>query len=300
MRVFVTGASGFLGSALTAALAARGDQVVALSRSARDGAAGVAWVTGDPTVPGDWGDRIAGCDAVVHLAGEPVAARRWSEAQRRKILESRVLGTRAVAAAIAAAPPDRRPRVLVAANGVDWYAFDDGDTAYTEDRPRGQGFLQDVCAAWQKEAEGAGPQVRVAVMRTGIVLGKGEGALARMMTPFKLFFGGPMGNGRQWFPWVLLDDVVGAYLHALDRETVGGPVNLVAPGIVRQKAFARALGRALHRPSWAPVPGFALRLMVGGLADYLLHGRRVVPSVLERTGYAFRWPSLDEAIATVV
>jgi uncharacterized protein (TIGR01777 family) len=206
-----------------------------------------------------------------------------------------------VVEAIGAAPAGKRPRVLVAANGIDWYPFDWSDKEYGESEPRGQGFLNDVCADWQLECEVAEEHgARVVVMRTGLVMGKGEGALRKMITPFKMFFGGPVGTGHQWFSWLHIDDAVGAYLHAIDRESVTGPVNLVAPGTVRQKVFAKQLGKALHRPSWAPVPSFALKITVGEITDVIVHGRRVVPSALLATGYAFRYPELGEALPTVV
>lgn len=298
MRIFVTGATGFIGGALTRALVARGDRVVALSRGARDPAPGLERVTGDVGQPGAWQGRVAGCDAVIHLAGEPIAARRWSEARKARIRDSRVLGTRHVVAALAEAPRAARPATLLVANGVDVYPFDDGDTPYGEEARAGDGFLAEVCLAWQAEAETAAAHgVRVVVMRTGLVIGPGGGALARMATPFRLFFGGPVGSGRQWTAWVQLEDVVGAFLYALGEEGLCGPVNLVAPDAVRQKAFAAALGRALHRPSWIPVPGPVLRIAIGELAEYLLRGRRVVPAALERGGFQFRHPDVAEAIA---
>jgi uncharacterized protein len=300
MKVFVTGATGFIGAHLCQALQARGDKVVALSRREQAGS-GIEWVAGDPTVAGPWTEKLAGCDAVVHLAGEPIADKRWSREQKRRIHASRIESSHAVVEAIGAAPSTRRPRVLVAANGVDWYPFDGSDKEYDEKQPRGQGFLNDVCADWQLECEVAEEHgARVVVMRTGLILGKGEGALARMMTPFKMFAGGPVSSGAQWFSWMHIDDAVGAYLHALDRDTVSGPVNLVAPGTVRQKAFAKQLGKALHRPSWLPVPRFALRIAVGEVTEVLVHGRRVVPSALADSGYGFRYPELSEAMPTVV
>jgi uncharacterized protein (TIGR01777 family) len=298
VRVFVTGATGLVGRALVGALEARGDAVVALSRQAGARVPGAAVVHGDPTAPGPWMARVAGCDAVVHLAGEPIGARRWTEARKRRIVDSRVLSTRALVAAVAAAPAAARPRVLVGASGADYYPFDDGDTPYAEAGARGDHFLAGLCAAWQAEAEAAAAHgARVVVMRTAVVLAREGGALPRMATPFKLFAGGPLGTGRQWLAWVHLEDVIGAYLLALDRDAARGPVNLVAPGIVRQRDFARALGAALRRPSWAPLPGPILRLAVGELATYLLHGRRVVPAALAALGYGFHYPDAPSALA---
>jgi hypothetical protein len=300
MRIFVTGATGFLGKAITAALLARGERVIGLSRGG-GGAGGIDWVRGDPAVPGDWQKVVAGCDAVVHLAGEPIAAGRLDGPHRDRVMESRRLGTRHVAAAINAAPRGQRPRVLLSSSGTDFYPFDESDRAYTEQAGAGDSFLAEVCKVWEAEARAAeGQGTRVAILRNGIVIGPGGGALAKMVLPFKLFAGGPMGSGRQWFSWVSLEDTVGAYLLALRRDDATGPINVVAPGALRQKEFARALGQVLGRPSWAPVPGLALRAAAGGLADYLLHGRRVVPGVLSRLGYAFRHADAVAALREAV
>jgi uncharacterized protein len=296
MRVFMTGASGFLGRALTAALRARGDEVVGLSRKG-SGPSGVEWIAGDPATAGAWQAKVSGCDAVVHLAGESIAARRWSSAQKDLLRSSRIDGTRQVVKAIESAPRESRPRVLVSASGADYYPADESERPYAEDSPAGTSFLADLCVAWEQQARGAEPLgVRVVPMRLGVVLGKGEGALAKLTTVFKAFVGGPVGSGRQWFSWVHVDDVVGAALLALDKAMLRGAINVVAPGAVRQREFADAIGKALGRPSWLPVPGAALRLAVGELAQYLLTGRRAVPAALEQAGYAFRYPAIQEAV----
>jgi uncharacterized protein (TIGR01777 family) len=303
MRVFVTGATGFIGRALSAALVARGDTVVALSRSGaapggEDGRPleGVRAVPGDPTAEGPWRAELAGCDAVVHLAGEPIAAHRWGAEHKEELRRSRVESGRQLAAAIAALPAAERPRVLVTASGADIYPFDSSERPYAEDAPAGHGFLSELCVAW--EAATAGAAERVVAMRTGLVLGKGEGALAKLTTPFKLFLGGPVGSGQQWLSWIHLDDVVGGYLLALDRD-LRGPINLVTAS-VRQREFAAALGDALKRPSWLPVPGLALRAAVGELAEHLIHGRRIEPAALGHAGYRWTRPDLAEALAASV
>lgn len=309
-RVFVTGATGYLGRAIAGALRARGDDVVALTRDperARDlAAAGATVVAGDPTVAGPWQDHVAGCDAVINLAGEPIDARRWNAQFRQRLLDSRVDATRFVVDAIAAAPTGQRPRVLVSASGIDYYAFsidlpgDDangGDDVFDEASPRGDGFMARMCRDWEEEALRAGTVgCRVVCMRTGIVIGPGSRALAKMARPFRWFVGGRVGSGRQWLSWVHLDDAVGAYLFAVDTPALAGPVNLVSRP-VRQAAFARALGRALRRPCWLPVPAGAVKLAVGPLAEYVLRGRAAVPAKLEAAGYALIWTDVDAAVA---
>jgi uncharacterized protein (TIGR01777 family) len=314
VKVFVTGAAGLIGAALCRALAARGDAVVAVVRGgiprpagARTppGAAtvlaalpGVEVVDGDILIPGPWSVALSGCDAVVHLAGESIGGKRWSRAWKERILRSRVDGTRRVVAGIETCPADRRPRALVVASGADYYPFDDSERAYAEDAAPGDTFLAQLCVAWQKEAEAVRARgVRVACLRTGVVIGRGAEALARMAMPFRLFAGGPVAGGRQWFSWVHLADVVAAYLHAVDVPAAAGPLNVVAPGALRQADFARALGAVLKRPSWAPVPAPALRLAVGELATYLAHGRKVVPAALEAQGFRFRYPDARAALA---
>jgi uncharacterized protein len=304
VRVFITGATGMIGDALAAALLARGDQVVALSRGRRPPPAGAEAVVGDVTRSGPWQDAVAGCDALIHLAGAPIAGRRWDAAHKRDIRDSRLLGTARVVDAIAAAAAraDARPPTLLCASGADRYPSDESDKSYPETAPAGDSFLARVCQEWEEAAARAqsAAGARVASLRTGVVLGRGAGALAKLVPAFKAFVGGPLGSGRQWFPWVHLDDVVAAYLFVLDREAVRGPVNLVAPGIVRQRDFARQLGAALRRPAWVPVPALALRAAVGELAEYLLTGRRVVPEALLGAGYGFRRPDLASALAEAV
>jgi len=309
MKVFVTGATGYVGRAVAAALVARGDEVRGLTRGGAGAAAsvhgggaglpkGVQRVEGDCMLRGPWSTAVSGCDAVVHLAGETIGGRRWSRAQKALIRESRVAGTRNVVAAIETSPADLRPRVLACASGVDYYPFDESERAYAEDAAPGDTFLAGVCTAWEAEAAAARRLgTRVVSVRSGVVLGRDAEALEKMAQPFRLFAGGPIGSGRQWFSWVHLADVVGAYLHALDTAALAGAVNAVSPGAVRARDLARALGRALRRPSWAPVPGLALRAVAGGIATYLLSGRRAVPGALEQSGYRFRAPEIGAALA---
>jgi hypothetical protein len=305
-RVFITGGTGFIGSGLVAALCERGDEVIVLSRDAARARAGLpagaVAVEGDPGLGGGpWQRHLAGVDAVVHLAGAPVAARRWDAHYKQILRDSRVESTRHVVEGIAALPEAERPRVLVSASGADYYpGFDGGgvgdDDDITERAPAGDSFLARVCVSWEAEARAAEASgVRVVCMRTPLVLGHG-GALERMLLPFKLFAGGPVGHGKQWVTWIHIEDAVRAYLFAIDEPSLRGPVNMSAPEPVRFKALAGALGKTLRRPSWLPVPGFAVKAAVGELSEYLLLGRRAVPAALLAHGFAFRYPTLEPAL----
>ena len=301
MKIGITGATGFIGKPLVAALQARGDEVVAFTRDpARAQLQGVRLVQADLEQPGAWQDTVAGLDAVINLAGEPIAGKRWDARQKQRLRDSRVETTQNLVEAIAKAEP--RPRVLVSASGADYYPFAIADVSgfdddeVTEGDPAGEDFLGRLCKAWEAEAVTAEPLgVRVVTMRTGIVLGHG-GALAKMTTPFKLFAGGRIGSGQQWMAWIHLDDAVAAYLAAIDDARYRGPINLVTDSI-RNADFAKQLGAVLHRPSWLPVPAFALKAAVGELAEALLQGRRVVPARLRELGFVWKHPELGEALA---
>ncbi len=303
MRVFFTGGTGYIGRPLIAALVERGDSAVVVSRKAAPAreklgdSKAIEIVEGDPQYAGKWMERVAGCDAAVNLAGEPVGARRWDSRIRQILRDSRIDTTRNVVAAIASAPGSARPRVLVSASGIDYYGLDvnvgpeamDDEDEVDETAPPGEHFLARLCTEWEVEAREAERHgLRVVLMRTGIVVGGTGGPMDRWAAAFRNFAGGRIGSGRQWMSWIHLDDVLGAYQLALDSSAVSGPVNLVAPGRLRNAEFARQLGSALGRPSWLPVPGRVLRLAVGGLAEYLLAGRPAVPAALLRAGYTFR------------
>lgn len=307
MKVVITGATGFIGQALVPVLRARGDEVVVLSRDAERARAklggDVAAVTADLEAAGAWTAALAGAGSIVHLAGEGVTARRWDARQRQVLRDSRVETTRAIVEAIAALPAGGRPASLITASGTDYYPFADpglgDDEEIAETGPPGDSFLARVCRAWEAEARAAEPLgVRVCMMRTGLVLG-GGGGLAKMTAPFKLFVGGRIGSGAQWVSWMHRDDAAAAYAAAVHDERYRGPINLVTDSI-RNRDFARALGAALHRPSWLPVPGFAVRAAAGELADYVLHGRRVVPARLRELGFAWKHPALPGALAAAL
>jgi len=298
MRVLVTGGTGFIGRALVERLLARGDSVTGLTRNAgKPGARGVAWVEWDPRRAGAWQQAIAGHDAVVHLAGETAAGRRYTPEVEREILESRVGSTERLIEAIHAAPGERRPRVFVCASGVGYYGNHDDDARLDETAAAGSDFLARVCVEWEaaaRAAESAG--VRAVSMRIGFVLGRDGGALARLVPIFKAFIGGPLGSGRQRVPWIHLTDVIGAFLHAIDHEILRGPVNIAAPNGVTNKAFARTLGSVLGRPSALPAPAFALRILFGDGAEPILGGQHAVPRALLEAGYRFQFPELEPAL----
>ena len=272
MRVVLAGAGGLIGTRLAAALEARGDEVVRLPRFG--------------TAP--W--SIEGADAVVNLAGASVAGKRWSPEYKKAILDSRVLTTRALVEAIAKA--QRKPQVLVNASAVGYYGGR-GDEVLEESAGPGADFLADVVSRWEAEAQRA--SIRSVQVRTGIVLSAQGGALEKMLPPFKAFVGGPIGSGKQWFPWIHIADEVAAIAWCIDSDLTGA-VNLAAPGIVTMKEFAKALGRVLHRPSWAPVPAAPLRILLGEFASALLEGQRAVPRKLLDSGFRFRFSDVDSAL----
>lgn len=307
MRVVVTGATGLVGSALVPLLLERGDQVTVLSRDAEraKGKLGerVEAVTADLETPGAWAAALAGAGAVVHLAGEPVAGKRWDARQKQIIRDSRVEATRTLVEEIAKLPAAERPRALISASGTDYYPFalpgEFDDDEVTERDPVGDTFLARVCRDWEREAsEATQAGLRVAMMRIGFVLAE-DGALAKMATPFKWFVGGKLGTGKQWVSWIHLDDAAAAFATAVHDERYRGPINLVTDS-VRNRELSSVIGRAMHRPSLVPVPGFALKLAVGELAPYLLQGRRVVPKRLRDLGFTWKHPELAEAVGSAL
>jgi uncharacterized protein (TIGR01777 family) len=298
VHVFLTGATGLIGSAVGAALLGRGDVVTALSRSpdaARRLPAGARVLTGDPGQPGAWEDELARCDACVHLAGEPLADGRWTAEKKRRIVVSRVDATARVAAVIARGGPG----VLVSGSAVGYYGSR-GDELLGEDASPGAGFLSDTCRAWEDAAAPAARRARVVRLRTGLVLARGGGALPRLALPFRLFAGGPIGRGAFWQPWIHLVDEVGLVLFALDTAAAEGPLNACAPEPARNRDLAHALGAALGRPARLPAPALAVRLVVGELADGVLASQRVVPRKALALGYRFRFTELEAALRELV
>jgi uncharacterized protein (TIGR01777 family) len=324
VRVAVTGATGLIGRRLVAALRARGDEVTVLTRdpdrarrtleaaagspadgggpeatasagppARRGGLEAFAWRPLDEPAPAD---ALAGRDGVVHLAGENVA-QRWTPSARRAIRETRTAGTANLVAGLRAAAPG--PRVLVCASGVDYYGAH-RDEPLDESAPPGDDFLARVCVDWEAAASAAAKLgVRVVVLRTGVVLDRAGGALAKMLPPFRLGLGGPVAGGSQYVPWIHLDDLVGMYLAALDDERWTGPVNATAEPVTNRE-LSHALGRALGRPAVLPVPGVALRALYGGMAEIVTQGRRARPARARELGFEYRHPELDEALRSAL
>lgn len=292
--VAVSGSGGLVGSALRETLA--GTRVIRLARPGfGDGEAALF----DPVGGSIDSARLEGCDAVVHLAGEPIASGRWSAARKQKILRSRIEGTRLLVDGLSRL--SKRPQVLVSASAVGYYGSR-GDETLTESSAPGDGFLADVAKGWEAEAaRAASLGVRVVSLRIGIVLSQRGGALARMLIPFRLGVGGRLGDGEQWMPWIHIEDLIGVIRLAMQREDLSGPINAVAPQPARNAEFTRALARALRRPARLPAPGFALRAVLGEMADaLLLSSLRVTPNRLTGAGFSWKHPSLDAALQDLV
>ena len=293
MRLTVTGASGRIGTHLVERLRGRGDEVTILSRNSDRG---VRW---DPEAEHAPADALRGRDAVVHLAGEDVA-QRWSEKTKKRIASSREIGTRNLVATLAALGDTERPGVLVSGSASGYYG-PHGDEEVDETAAAGDDFLARVCVAWEREAQEAQQAgIRVVRVRTGIVLDKDGGALAKMLPPFRMGVGGPVAGGAQWMPWIHVEDEVGILLAAIDGEGWSGPVNASAPTPVTNKEFSKSLGRALHRPAVAPVPALAIKALYGEMAQIVTTGVRMVPRRATELGYAFAHPELDEALRSAL
>lgn len=299
MRVLVVGGSGLIGSALCESLVRDSHQPVVLSRSPERQRVppGVRTTGWDGRTLGPWAEELSSCDAVVNLAGESIFGR-WTAAKKARLRGSRVDTSRLVAEAFAAAR--RRPLVLVQASAVGYYGGT-GDQLVDESFPSGDDFLARLAADWEAASAAVEPLgVRRPVLRTGVVLSRRGGAIVPLRRAFRAFAGGPLGDGRQWMPWIHEADEVGAIRFLLESPAATGPFDLVAPEPVRNGDFSRAVGRALGRPSWLPVPRAALRLALGELGEALLAGQRAVPARLEALGFRFRFPTLDGALAELL
>ncbi len=303
MRILVTGATGLIGRWVVERLLARSDTVLPLSRKAVPhesfGPGRCEPLQGDPSVAGPWLESLSACDAVIHLAGEPILGRRWDAAVLKSLRDSRVESTKLIAEAMAKTPfrTDGTPKTFLSGSAVGIYGADTGDAERTETAPPGSDELAQICIAWEAAAESArAAGVRVVHPRTGIVLDPDGGALPKMLLPFKLFAGGRIGSGQQFVPWIHRDDMTALLLHLLDDSECRGPFNCCAPNPATNSELCRVLGAALHRPNWLPVPRFAIRALMGKVANVVVGGQRATPGKALGTGFAFRFPTLDAAL----
>lgn len=305
MKVAVTGATGFVGSRLVKQLQQAGDQILVLTRNpARaerlfpaDAFSGVKILAYQPLQSGDWQSRISGCDGVVNLAGAPIAESRWTPERKQEIIDSRTIGTQKIVEAIAQA--SIRPAVLVNSSAIGYYGTSE-TAAFDETSPAGTDFLAQVCRDWEAEAEKVKAcGTRLVILRTGIVVGQG-GALAKMLLPFQLFAGGTLGSGQQWFSWIHLDDLVNLILQALRQPSLEGVLNATAPQPVKMAELCQTLGEVLNRPSWLPVPAFALEALLGDAAQVVLEGQQVLPTRTQAAGFSFQYAAIKPALQAVL
>lgn len=306
MKILITGATGFIGQRLVSTLMAQGHQLVLLARNPdrhqnlfqpSDSKVTIEWVQYQPKESGDWQQTLSGCDAVIHLAGEPLAAGRWTPARKAEILASRSIGTEKLVEAIAQANP--RPQVLISTSAIGYYGTSETVT-FNESSDPGQDFLAKVCQAWETAAQPVTDLgVRLVILRFGIVLGLG-GAIGQMLPAFKLYAGGPIGSGRQWFSWIHQDDLVRLINYALEHPDMAGVYNATAPNPVTMATFCETLAQVLERPSWLPVPDFILTLLLGEAAQVVLQGQQVLPERTLTTGFEFEYPTAKAALEDIL
>jgi uncharacterized protein (TIGR01777 family) len=305
MKVAVTGATGFVGSRLVEKLQEDNHQILVLTRDPER----ARQVFPTPSFPkveiqaysplesGEWQQKISGCDGVVNLAGAPIAESRWTAERKQEILDSRKIGTQKIVEAISQANP--RPTVMVNSSAIGYYGTSETKT-FEETSAPGDDFLAQVCQAWETEAEQVkNSGVRLVILRTGIVLGMG-GALAKMLPPFRMFAGGPLGSGQQWFSWIHRDDLVNLMLRALTQSDMAGVFNATAPYPVRMAEFCQTLGEVMHRPSWLPVPNFALEMLLGDAAQVVLEGQQVLPKRTQAYAFEYQYPTVKQAVEEIL
>jgi uncharacterized protein len=301
MKIAIAGATGFVGSRLVEQLQAQGYQILILTRSPQQASSRFpkAEVIGyNPLKSGEWQTEIDGCDAIINLAGEPIAEKRWTPAQKRVMLESRQIGTQKIVEAIEKATV--KPPVLINASAIGYYGTSETNK-FDEKSPAGTDFLAEVCTKWEAAAQAVSANgTRVVILRLGIVLGENGGALGKMLAPFSAFVGGPIGSGKQWFSWIHRDDVVKLIIAALKDPQMQGIYNATAPNPVTMAGFADTLGTVMNRPSWLPVPNFALEALLGEGAIVVLQGQQVVPTKTLAQGFEFQYPTLKPALAAIL
>jgi uncharacterized protein (TIGR01777 family) len=300
MKILITGGTGFIGTQLTSRLIQDGHQVTILTRSlkgAKGSSPGISYLEGDPTRKGPWQEAIKNHDAVINLAGASIFSK-WTEEHKKTLRESRVNTTQNIVEGIASHP--ERPFTLFSTSAVGYYGFC-GDEELTEESPQGDDFLARMALEWEGEALKAREKgARVVITRFGIVMGERGGALSQMIPLFKKYVGGPIGSGRQWFSWVHIRDLAEAFVFLLEHPEISGAVNICSPNPVRNKDFAKALGKALHRPSFFPAPRFMVKLVLGEFGSVILEGQRVIPRRLLENGFVFQYPDIDKALQSIV
>ena len=303
MKIAITGATGLVGSRLVARLNQKGHQILVFTRNPSKARqvfpatlSNLEIVQYTPQESGEWQQRVSGCDAVINLAGEPIAER-WSPQQKKAIMESRQIGTRKLVEAIAMA--EQKPKVLVSGSAIGYYGTSES-AAFDESSSSGSDFLSQVCQNWEQEAQKVTEYgVRLVIVRIGIVLANG-GALGKMIGPFKMFAGGPIGSGKQWFSWIHRDDLVSLIIQAVEQEDMSGVYNATAPNPVRMGKLCETLGEVLNRPSWLPVPDFVLEVLLGDGASVVLEGQQVLPKQTQASGFDYQYPELKPALAEIV
>ncbi|MBD2390580.1 TIGR01777 family oxidoreductase [Aphanizomenon flos-aquae NRERC-008] len=305
MKIAISGATGFVGSRLVAKLHAEGHRILVLTRNTTfaqkvfppQAFPNLEIIAYTPIVSGAWQDTIAGCDGVVNLAGEPIAEGRWTPERKQEILNTRKLGTQKIVEAIAKSQP--QPSVLVNTSAIGYYGTSE-TASFDEDSANGKDFLAQVCQEWEAEARKVkDTNVRLVILRFGIILGNG-GALGKMITPFKLFAGGPIGTGQQWFSWIHLDDIVSLIIQALTKSTMEGVYNGTAPQPVSMNDLSTTMGKVMNRPSWLPVPGFAIEAILGDGAKVVLEGQQVLPKRTLESGFEYQYPNLQSALTQIL
>lgn len=304
MKIAITGATGFVGTGLVAKLNSENHSLVILTRNPQKAQRlfptsaypNLQVIAYEATQSGEWQNAISGCDAVINLAGEAIAER-WTAEHKKAILESRKLGTQKIVEAISQA--ESKPTVLINASAIGYYGSSETET-FTENSASGKDFLSQVCREWEAEAEKVKAlNVRSVILRFGIVLGNG-GALGKMIPPFQLFAGGPIGNGRQWFSWVDRDDLINLIIFALKQSNMQGTFNATSPNPVRMNELCQTLGSVLNRPSWLPVPDFAIELLLGEAAQVVLEGQEVLPQATQSMGFEFQYPNLKSSLTKIL
>jgi hypothetical protein len=297
-KIIITGATGSIGRNLAQRLLARGDEVTVFTRNPENAKNkiinGFKYIKWEYEHPGVWTDELNGIDAVVHLAGANLGANRWNEKFKKLAYHSRIISTRNLVEAIKLV--EQKPKVFITSSAVGYYG-NRFDEVLDENSLAGNDYLANLCKDWEKEAQKVEQYgVRRVSLRTGLVLMKDDGVLKQLLLPYKLFIGGPLGNGRQWFPWIHINDVIGIYLNAIDNENVKGPVNVASSGIVRMNEFAKTFGKVLRRPSIFPIPKLAMKIVAGEVADYAVMSQRISVEKILTAGYKFKFENLEKSL----